>query len=47
MFVGYSFISKACNMHNKSTKVIEESIHVVFDETSNGLTSKSSFNRFN
>ena len=29
-------------MHNKRTKVIEKSIHVILDETYNGLTSTSS-----
>ncbi|GKV15616.1 hypothetical protein SLEP1_g26391 [Rubroshorea leprosula] len=33
IFVGYSTSSKAYHMYNKHTKVVEESIHVVFDVT--------------
>ncbi|GKV13717.1 hypothetical protein SLEP1_g24703 [Rubroshorea leprosula] len=33
IFVGYSTSNKAYRVYNKRTKVIEESIHVVFDET--------------
>ncbi len=35
IFVGYSSKSKAFRVFNKRTLVIEESIHVVFDETNN------------
>ena len=41
--VGHSLVSKAYRAHNKCTKVIEESIHVIFDETNNGLASSFSF----
>ena len=33
-------------MDNKHTKVIRKSIHVVFEETDNGLTSTFSFDKF-
>ncbi|MGR6722309.1 hypothetical protein, partial [Aeromonas veronii] len=33
IFMGYSTNSKAFRVFNKKTLVIEESIHVVFDET--------------
>ena len=42
----YSSISKAYHVYNKRTKVIEEFIHVVFDETSDGFTSSSSLDEF-
>ncbi|GKV46902.1 hypothetical protein SLEP1_g53861 [Rubroshorea leprosula] len=43
IFVGYSTSSKAYHMYNKHTKVVEESIHVVFDET-NPICSRKSCN---
>ena len=33
IFLGYSNISKAYRMHNKRTLVVEESIHITFDES--------------
>ena len=33
IFVGYSSKSKAYHIYNKRTKVVEETIHVTFDET--------------
>ena len=41
MFVGYSSHSKAYRIYNKQTKTIEESIHVIFDETNDGVLSGS------
>ena len=32
IFLGYSTSNKACRVFNKRTLIIEESIHVVFDE---------------
>jgi len=46
IFVGYSSVSKTYFVYNKCTNVIEKSIHVVFDETNNGLASTSSFDKF-
>jgi len=46
MFVDYSSVIKAYRVHNKRTKIIKESIHVVFDETNNDLVSTSSFDEF-
>ena len=40
IFIGYSTHSKAYRIYNKRTNVVEESIHVAFDET-NPTTSKS------
>ncbi|KAM6597070.1 hypothetical protein CsatA_007594 [Cannabis sativa] len=40
IFIGYSTHSKAYRIYNKRTNVVEESIHVAFDET-NPPTSKS------
>ena len=39
IFLGYSSSSKAFRVFNKRTLVVEESIHVVFDET-NDLPSR-------
>ena len=39
IFLGYSFSSKVFSVFNKRTLVVEESIHVVFDET-NDLSSR-------
>ena len=33
IFVGYSLHSKAFRIYNKRTKIIEESIHIAFNET--------------
>ena len=46
IFVGYSSVLKAYNVYNKCTKVIEESIHVIFHETNNGVANTSSFDEF-
>ncbi|GKV48992.1 hypothetical protein SLEP1_g55766 [Rubroshorea leprosula] len=43
IFVGHSTSSKAYRVYNKRTKVVEESIHVVFDET-NPICSRKSCN---
>lgn len=43
IFVGYSSHSKAYRVFNKRTKIIEESIHVVFDESNDGMPSTISF----
>ena len=37
----YSMHSKACRIYNKHTKNIEESIHVIFDESNDGVLSDS------
>ena len=37
IFVGYSTSSKACRVFNNRTMVVEESIHVIFDESKNSL----------
>ena len=41
IFLGYFFTSKAFRVFNKRTLVVEESIHVIFDE-SNSLSRKDS-----
>ena len=41
MFVGYSSHNKAYRIYNKRTKTIEESIHVIFYETNDGVLSGS------
>ena len=41
IFIGYSTSSKAYRVYNKRTKVVEESIHVIFDEKSDGVLSAS------
>ena len=33
IFVGYSMQSKAYRIYNKRTKMIEESIHIIFDDS--------------
>ena len=33
IFMGYAFNSKAYRVFNKTSLIVEESIHVVFDET--------------
>ncbi|XP_061362515.1 uncharacterized protein LOC133306244 [Gastrolobium bilobum] len=40
IFLGYSLTSRAYRIYNKRTMVIEESIHVVFNETNNALPRK-------
>ena len=42
IFLGYSLTSKAFRVFNKRTLVVEESIHVIFDE-SNPPSRKNSF----
>ena len=37
IFLGYSLSSKAYRVFNKKTMVVEESIHVVFDESNDSL----------
>ena len=37
IFLGYSLFSKAYKVFNKKIMVVEESIHVVFDESNNSL----------
>ena len=32
IFIGYALNSKACRVFNKASLIVEESIHVVFDE---------------
>jgi len=46
VFVIYSLVSKAYRVYNKQTKVIEESIHLIFDETNNGRASWPPFTEF-
>ena len=46
IFFRYSSVSKANHVHNKHFEVIEEFIHVIFDEINDGLTSSSSFDGF-
>ncbi|RVW47390.1 Retrovirus-related Pol polyprotein from transposon RE1 [Vitis vinifera] len=43
IFLGYSTSSKAFRVFNKRTMVIEESIHVIFDESNNSLQERESF----
>ena len=40
IFLGYSLNSKAYRVLNKRTSMVEESIHVVFDESDNGILSE-------
>ena len=40
IFIGYSTSSKAYRVYSKRTKIVEESIHVVFDEKSDGVLSE-------
>ena len=46
IFLGYSLNSKAYRILNKRTSMVEESIHVVFDELENNVLSKR-FNQLN
>ena len=39
VFLGYSMNSKAYRIYNKRTRKIQETIHVTFDELTEGLTS--------
>ena len=41
IFLGYSSTSKAYRIFNKRTLVIEESMHVVFDESCNNISNES------
>ena len=41
IFLGYSTNSKGYRVYNKRTLVIEESIHMVFDESNNSCLKKS------
>jgi len=41
VFVGYFSHSKAYRIYKKRTKTIEESIHVIFDESNDGVLSVS------
>ena len=40
IFLGYSSISKAYRIFNKRTLVVEESIHVIFNEAKNSSNRK-------
>ena len=40
IFLGYSNSSKAYRVYNKRTLVVEESMHVTFDETNPSCTEK-------
>ena len=40
IFMGYSTISKGYRVYNKRTLVIEESMHVLFDESNNSCPKK-------
>ena len=40
IFLGYAINSKAYRIYNLRTKVVEESIHVNFDENDNGILSE-------
>ena len=42
IFLGYSSSSKADRVFNKNTMVVEESIHVVFDESNDSLQRRES-----
>ena len=44
IFLGYSSYSKAYRVFNKKTMVIEESVHVVFDESNESLKRRESVN---
>ena len=41
--LGYSTSSKAFGVFNKRTMVLEESIHVIFNESNNSLQERESF----
>ena len=44
IFFGYSLSSKAYRVFNKKTMVVEESVHVVFDESNESLERRESVN---
>ena len=44
IFFGYSSSSKAYRVFNKKTMVVEESVHVVFDESNESLERRESVN---
>ena len=44
IFLGYSSSSKAYRVFNKKTMVVEESVHVVFDESNKSLERIESVN---
>ena len=44
IFLGYSSSSKAYRVFNKNTMVVEESVHVVFDESNESLERRESVN---
>ena len=44
IFLGYSSSSKAYRVFNKKTMVVEESVHVVFDESNESLERRESVN---
>ena len=41
IFIGYASNSKTYRVYNKRTKIVEESIHVIFDESNYGTLSES------
>ena len=41
--LGYSTSSKAFGVFNKRTMILEESIHVIFNESNNSLQERESF----
>ena len=41
--LGYSTSSKAFGVFNKRTMILEESIHVIFNESNNSLKERESF----
>ena len=43
IFVSYFHCNKASREYNEKSKVIKESIYVIFDENNNGIVSLSSF----
>ena len=43
IFLDYSTSSKAFRVFNKRTMVVEESIHIIFDESNNSLQERQSF----
>ena len=43
IFLGYSTLSKAFRFFNKRAMIVEESIHVIFDESNNSLQERESF----
>ena len=44
IFIGYSSSSKAYRVFNKKTMVVEEFVHVVFDESNESLEIRESVN---